>query len=462
MEKIICGCNLQSSFFRKRKWVLFFQNSNIFLNVAAMMEWLLIITFILGYAAITLEHPLKIDKAASALLTGVICWVIYVLAESDKALVAHHLDEHMAGISGILFFLLGAMVIVELIDAHDGFDIVTERIRTTDKRTLLWILMPITFFLSAVLDNLTTTIVMVSLLRKIIDDKEDRMLFTGLVVVAANAGGAWSPMGDVTTTMLWVGGQISAVNIVLMLFIPSVVCLLLPMLVVHFQLKGKVQTPVAPFDENKVTSTPKERKWVFAIGLGVLLFVPIFKTITHLPPFMGILFGLGVMWVVTEMIHSGKDEIEKGTRSVVHALRKADTPSILFFLGILVAISALESAHLLVGLAEWLDKTVGNVTFIVIAIGFLSAIVDNVPLVAAAQGMYSLGQYPQDHYFWEFLAYSAGTGGSALIIGSAAGVAAMGMENINFFWYLKRIAPLAILGFLAGAATYVAQYALMH
>jgi len=462
MEKRICGCNLQSSFFWKIKCVLFFQNSNFFLNVAAMMEWLLIITFVLGYAAITLEHPLKIDKAASALIAGVVCWVIYVLSESDTAMVVHHLDEHMAGISEILFFLLGAMVIVELIDAHDGFEIVTEQVRTTDKRKLMWILMPITFFLSAALDNLTTTIVMVSLLRKMIDDKEDRLLFTGMVVVSANAGGAWSPMGDVTTTMLWVGGQISALNIVLMLFIPSVVCLLLPMLVVHFQLKGNVQTPVVPFDENKVTSTPKERKWVFAMGVGVLLFVPIFKTITHLPPFMGILLGLGVMWVVTEMIHSGKDEIEKGPRSVVHALRKADTPSILFFLGILVAISALESAHLLVGLAEWLDKTVGNITAVVISIGFLSAIVDNVPLVAAAQGMYSLGQYPQDHYFWEFLAYCAGTGGSALIIGSAAGVAAMGMENINFFWYLKRITPLAILGFLAGAAVYVVQYALMH
>lgn len=427
-----------------------------------MIEFLLIITFILGYAAITLEHPLKIDKAASALLTGVLCWVILVMSETDKTLIAHYLDEHMAGISEILFFLLGAMVIVELIDAHDGFEIVTEQVRTTDKRKLLWILMPITFFLSSVLDNLTTTIVMVSLLRKMIDNKEDRMLFTGMVVVAANAGGAWSPMGDVTTTMLWVGGQISAMNIITMLFIPSLVCLLLPMIVLHFQLKGKVQTPAVAFDENKITSSPQERKWVFFIGLGALLFVPIFKTITHLPPFMGILLGLGVMWIVTEMIHSGKDEIEKGPRSVVHALRKADTPSILFFLGILVAISALESAHLLTSLAGWLDKTVGNITAIGISIGFLSAIVDNVPLVAAAQGMYSLEQYPADHYFWEFLAYCAGTGGSALIIGSAAGVAAMGMENINFFWYVKRITPLAILGYLAGAAVYVAQYALMH
>lgn len=422
------------------------------------MEWLLIITFILGYVAITLEHPLKIDKAASALLTGVLCWTIYALAESDKAMVVQHLDEHMAGISEILFFLLGAMVIVELIDAHDGFEIVTERVRTTDKRKLLWLLMTITFFLSAALDNLTTTIVMVSLLRKLIADKEDRMLFVGMVVLAANAGGAWSPMGDVTTTMLWVGGQISALNIVKMLFIPSVVCLLVPMLVLQFTLRGKIETPSIDPTDSKVTCSPAERSGVFFMGLGALLFVPIFKSITHLPPFMGIFLGLGIMWIVTELIHSGKNEEEKGPRSVVRALQKADTPSILFFLGILVAISALESAHLLVGLAGWLDKTVGNITAIGLAIGFLSAIVDNVPLVAAAQGMYSLDQFPHDHYFWEFLAYCAGTGGSALIIGSAAGVAAMGMENINFFWYVKRITPLAILGYLAGAAVYVAQY----
>ena len=418
------------------------------------MEWIITLVFVLGYAAIAFEHSVNINKAASALLTGVLCWVIYILAVPEKESVMLQLDEHMASISGILFFLLGAMVIVELIDAHDGFQLVTERVRTTDKRTLLWILMPITFFLSAVLDNLTTAIVMVSLLRKMIADPEDRMLFAGMVVIAANAGGAWSPMGDVTTTMLWVGGQISAVNIILMLFIPSAVCLLLPMLALHFRLKGKVETPVSVPNPNKIPSTPQERKWVFFIGLGSLLFVPVFKTVTHLPPFMGVLFGLAVLWIVTEFIHSEKDEMDKEPLSVAYALRKIDTPSILFFLGILVAISALESSHLLTALAGWLDKTVGNITAIGIVIGFLSAIVDNVPLVAAAQGMYSLEQYPQDHYFWEFLAYCAGTGGSCLIIGSAAGVAAMGMENIGFFWYIKRIAPLAVLGYLAGAAVY--------
>ena len=440
----------------KKHGVHFF-TSPLLNDLGSLMEWILTLVFVLGYIAIAVEHSIKIDKAASALLTGVLCWVIYILAAPETETVMRQLDEHMSSISGILFFLLGAMVIVELIDAHDGFQLVTDRVRTTDKRKLLWILMPITFFLSAVLDNLTTTIVMISLLRKLIADAEDRMLFAGMVVIAANAGGAWSPMGDVTTTMLWVGGQISAMNIVKMLFIPGVLCLAIPTLVLHFRLKGKVKTPVEIPDANKIPSTPSERKWVFFIGLGALLFVPVFKTLTHLPPFMGVLFGLALMWIVTEMIHSEKDAMDKNPLSVAHALRKIDTPSILFFLGILVAISALESAHLLTNLAGWLDRTVGNITAIGISIGFLSAVVDNVPLVAAAQGMYSLEIYPHDHFFWEFLAYCAGTGGSALIIGSAAGVAAMGMEKIGFFWYLKRITPLAVLGYLAGAAVYVAM-----
>ncbi len=422
------------------------------------METLTVLLFILGYLAIMLEHPLRIDKAASALLTGTLCWTVYVLGQPDKAAIAHHLSEEMSEISGILFFLLGAMTIVELIDAHDGFELVTDRIRTTDRRRLLWLTCSITFFLSAVLDNLTTTIVMVSLLRKIIAQREDRLLFAGLVVIAANAGGAWSPIGDVTTTMLWIGGQISPVNIVSKLILPSTVCLLLPLIICQFRLKGHIQTPSArPPGDQRLTSTAFERRAVLGIGIGVLLLVPVFKTVTHLPPFMGMLMGLGLMWVLTEIIHSGKDEIEKGERSVVHALRKVDTPSILFFLGILVAISALQSMGVLTHLATWLDRTVGNITAIGICIGFLSAVVDNVPLVAAAQGMYPLEQYPTDHFFWEFLAYCAGTGGSALIIGSAAGVAAMGIEKIDFFWYLRRISWLAVLGYLAGAAVYVVQ-----
>ncbi len=421
------------------------------------MELLIGAVFILGYLAITLEHNIDINKAASAMVTGVLCWTIYVLAgPHDHHTVVHHLNEHMGEISEILFFLMGAMVIVELIDGHDGFEIITERIRTTDKRKLLWLTSVITFFLSAILDNLTTTIVMVSLLRKLIADKEDRMLFAGITVVAANAGGAWSPMGDVTTTMLWIGGQITASNIVKMLLLPSLVCLAAPLLILSRRMKGKVE---APERVNGITDTTDfERNAVFAIGVGALLFVPVFKTFTHLPPFMGMLLGLGVMWIVTEFIHRGKDEVEKGPRSVNHALRKIDTPSILFFLGILVAVAALQSTGMLSGVAAWLDASVGNLTAIGIIIGFLSAVVDNVPLVAAAQGMYSLDVYPTDHFFWEFLAYCTGTGGSALIIGSAAGVAAMGMEKIDFFWYLKRITLWAVIGYLAGAATFVVIY----
>ena len=422
------------------------------------METATIIVFAAGYLAIMLEHPLRVNKAASALLTGTLCWTVYVLGQPDKALVIHQLGEQLSDISAILFFLLGAMTVVELIDAHDGFELVTDRIRTTDRRRLLWLIGGITFSLSAVLDNLTTTIVLVSLLRKLIARREERLLYVGLVVIAANAGGAWSPIGDVTTTMLWMGGQISPVNIIRELLLPSLVCLLVPLLLLHFRLRGHIQAPDALQEDARLTSTPLERKAVLGIGIGVLLFVPVFKMATHLPPYMGMLLGLGLIWLLTEMIHSGKDEAEKGELSVVHALRKVDAASILFFLGILLAISALQSMGTLAQLAGWLDRTVGNITVVGISIGFLSAVVDNVPLVAAAQGMYTLEQYPTDHFFWELLAYCAGTGGSALIIGSAAGVAAMGMERIDFLWYLRHVSWLAILGYLAGALVYVVQY----
>ena len=423
------------------------------------MAILLVCTFIIGYIAIATEHTIKINKAASALLTGVLCWTICVLFSEDKEAVVHHLNEHLGEISGILFFLLGAMTIVELIDAHDGFLLITERIKTKNKRTLLWLISFITFFLSALLDNLTTTIVIVSLLRKIIKDKNDRFLFAGMVVIAANAGGAWSPIGDVTTTMLWLGGQISTVKIITHLFLPSMICLLSPLIALSFFMKGQVETPEQP--EEKTDSTSFERTAVFFIGIAALLFVPIYKTITHLPPYMGILFGLGVMWVLTEIIHSEKDEADKNNLSVLRALRKIDTPSILFFLGILISIGALQSAGLLTQLAQELNAKIGNESLIVIMIGILSSVIDNVPLVAAAQGMYSLQTYPTDHFFWLFLTYASGTGGSCLIIGSAAGVAAMGMENIPFFWYLKRISLLALLGFLAGAGVYLLQYRLI-
>lgn len=424
------------------------------------MTIILAIIFVLGYLAIAFEHSLKINKAASALLTGVICWSIYALWGVEKELVSEELAHHLSEIAGILFFLLGAMVIVELIDAHDGFEIITERIKTTSKSKLVWIVGILAFFLSAVLDNLTTTIVMVSLLRKFIPAHKDRLMFAGLIVISANAGGAWSPIGDVTTTMLWIGNQITTANIIIKTILPSLVCFFIPAMVISLQMKGSLEP--MPEKKEKLFSTVNERRAVFIIGVACLLFVPVFKTITHLPPYMGIVFGLGTMWVLTEMVHSGKDEREKGLLSVNHALRKIDTPSILFFLGILLAVSALQSTGILTSVSAYLDKSVGNISIITIIIGFLSAIVDNVPLVAAAQGMYSLDRYPTDHFFWEFLAYCSGTGGSILIIGSAAGVAAMGMERIPFGWYLKKIAWLATIGYLAGAAVFLLQHYLLH
>ncbi|MEQ1744505.1 MAG: sodium:proton antiporter NhaD [Saprospiraceae bacterium] len=420
----------------------------------------IIIIFIIGYLAITLEHNIKINKAATALATGVLCWTVYILHQSNTHAVSHQLMEHLGEISGILFFLLGAMTIVELVDAHDGFQVITDRIVTTSTRKLLWIVCIITFFLSAFLDNLTTTIIIVSLLRKLIADKDQRLFFVGMTVIAANAGGAWSPLGDVTTTMLWIGGQVSALNIMAQLILPSIICLLLPLLLVSGRLKGTVQA--AAVEEKQLASTPFERNFIFWLGLGVLIFVPVFKTMTHLPPFMAMLLGLAFLWIVTEVIHSEKDTADKDFLSVVHALRKADSPSILFFLGVLLSIAALQATGQLTQMAQWLTQTIADDTLVVLSIGMLSAVVDNVPLVAAAQGMYSFEQYPSDHFFWEFLAYATGTGGSALIIGSAAGVAAMGMEKIDFFWYLKKITWLAVIGYFAGAAVYVAQYNLLH
>ncbi len=424
------------------------------------MALAIIITFIIGYFAITLEHSIKINKAATALVTGVICWTIYILFQPDKHLVTEQLMEHLGEVSGILFFLLGAMTIVELIDAHDGFQIITDKIKTKSAVRLLWIISIITFFLSAILDNLTTTIVIVSLLRKLITDKQQRLFFIGMTVIAANAGGAWSPLGDVTTTMLWIGGQITALNIIKELFIPSVFCLLIPLIIVSFRMKGTIQTTIKSEAENLKPAF--ERNFVFILGISVLIFVPVFKTLTHLPPFMAILFGLGFIWIVTEILHNTRDTADKDSLTVAYALRKIDTPSILFFLGILISISALQATGQLTQLAQWLTTTIGNDTIIVTTIGLLSAVVDNVPLVAASQGMYSLDQYPTDHFFWEFLAYATGTGGSALIIGSAAGVAAMGMEKINFFWYLKKISWLALIGYFSGILIYLLQYKLTH
>ena len=426
------------------------------------MELLIITIFIIGYAAIAFEHPIKTNKTASALLTGVLCWVVYIMSATDTGIVSAELYEHLGQISGILFFLLGAMTIVELIDAHDGFDVITAKIKTSDQLKLLWIISIITFFLSAALDNLTTTIVMVSLLRKLISEKKTRMFFVGMVVLAANAGGAWSPIGDVTTTMLWIGGQITSGNIILHLILPSLVCLIVPLIILSFSMKGKVSKPDIVESTHIEKTTTFERGLVLGLGIGALVFVPFFKTITHLPPFMGMLFGLAILWIVTEFIHKNKNDADKDAYSVMQALRKADVPSVLFFLGILVAISALESTHQLQYLAQWLDAKIGNLDLIVISIGLMSSIVDNVPLVAAGMGMYDMVTYPTNHYFWTFLAYCAGVGGSCLIIGSAAGVAAMGMEKIDFLWYFKNVSWLALIGYLAGASIFMLQHYLLN
>ena len=420
------------------------------------MVFLIIATFVVGYIAIALEHSIRINKAASALITGVLCWTFYILFTPVKETVVDTLLHHLGDLSQILFFLLGAMTIVELIDAHDGFEIITKRITTKNKKKLLWIIGLLTFFLSAVLDNLTTAIVMVSLIRKLIADKKDRFLFAGAIVIAANAGGAWSPIGDVTTTMLWIGGQITATNIIVKLILPSLACMILPILTMQFFLKGEVQTPQ---EEPDAAETPNQlhRNIVFFSGIGVLLMVPIFKTLTHLPPFMGILLGLGILWIIVEILHSDKDEQDRKQYTVAYALRKIDSPSILFFLGILLAIAALESTGQLHHLAQAMDENIKDQNLIVMSIGLLSSIVDNVPLVAASMGMYTLQQYPTDHYFWEFLAYCTGTGGSVLIIGSAAGVAVMGIEKIDFVWYLKRISWLALIGYFSGAIVYILQ-----
>ncbi len=416
---------------------------------------LITIIFIIGYAAIALEHPIKINKTASALLVGTVCWTVYALTSTESHAIQEHLSHHLASIAEILFFLLGAMTIVELIDAHQGFKIITDQISSKKSVTLLWTISLLAFFLSSVLDNLTTAIVMVSLLRKIISDAEQRKFFAGIVIIAANAGGAWSPIGDVTTTMLWIGGQITAVNIMKGLFIPSLVSLVVPLVYLSYKMRGQIIESKAVEENDFIETTAKERNTMFFVGLGTLLFVPIFKTITHLPPYMGMMLGLGVVWVVGEILHSAKDEEERKPFTASYALSRIDSSSILFFLGILLAIGCLEATGLLQNLAMSMNDTFGNQDLIILLTGLASSVVDNVPLVAATMGMYDLSSFPTDHKIWEFLAYCAGTGGSILIIGSAAGVAVMGMEKIDFLWYLKRISLLALLGYFAGAGIYI-------
>ncbi len=425
-----------------------------------MMQLLITLVFLAGYSMIVMENKIRINKAASALMAGVLAWTIFILYTPNTGQAVPELLEQFGNIAGILFFLLSAMTIVELVDMHDGFDFIVERVGSGNNRKLLWILSFIAFFLSALLDNLTTTIVMISIARKMIPEKNERWIFAGMIVIAANAGGAWSPMGDVTTTMLWIGNQITAQNIIMRLILPSLICLLVPLIAGTFMIRKASTKLQDTHQEEKRPVTRKERNIIFFCGLGLLLSVPFFKAVTGLPPYMGMLLALGIMWTVTEIIHRRKEEETKDIYSVAQALKNTDAPTILFFLGILLCISAMESTGILRDWAGYLTGHISREGTIAMLIGLFSAIVDNVPLVAAVQGMYDLTVYPTDHYFWEMIAFTTGTGGSVLIIGSAAGVAAMGMENIPFLWYLKRISLLALAGFFAGALIYYLQYAI--
>jgi len=428
------------------------------------------VVFVLAYTAIALEHPLKINKAATALIASGLMWTLYALAaQAGEAPSAPHglesvleqLSEKLGETASIVFFLIGAMTIVEVTDSHGGFEVITSRIRSTKLSSLLWVIGFIAFFLSSILDNMTTTIVMVTLMKRLLKDAEQRLTFAGVIVVAANAGGAWTPIGDVTTTMLWIGGQITTIEIIKGLFIPSMVCLLAPLTVAGFMLKGDVVPPDATDAGHAQKTTAFEKSLMFGMGMGSLLFVPIFKSVTHLPPYLGILLALGILWLVSEILHRGKTDEEKDYLTLVKSLKRIDMASVVFFIGILLAVAVMSANGQLPALAVWLAQVVPNESVIVILIGLASAVVDNIPLVAATMGMYPIEQYPTDSFIWEFLAYCAGTGGSILIIGSAAGVAAMGLEHIHFGWYARKIGPLAAIGYFAGVGAYLLQHSLL-
>ena len=445
--------------------------------------YLIICIFIFGYACIALEYPLKINKAASALMMCFLLWSIFALsgvgamspAVADALgtgdfhdFLSDNITHHLGETGETVFFLLGAMTIVEVIDRWGGFRIITDRINATSKVELLWILGGLAFFLSAILDNLTTTIMMITLLNKLIPEKNDRWFFASMIVIAANAGGAWTPIGDVTTIMLWVAGKVSALNIMQMTVLPSIVSILVPFAILSYTLRGGHITPHSGegiVDDSPASRVPDhQRKIVLCLGVGVLICVPVFKSITHLPPYIGILGALGIVWMLTELMRP-KDPAERNYHSLKlsHILRRVDLSSIIFFLGILMAVGVLQVCGHLTMLANSLDQIAIAEPYkyftIDTIIGVLSSIVDNVPLVAATMGMYD---FAMDHYFWEMLAYCAGTGGSILIIGSAAGVAAMGIEKIDFIWYFKHITWIALIGYLAGALTYVGQYLIIH
>lgn len=439
------------------------------------MPLLILGVFILGYIFIALEHPLKIDKAGTALLTGVLCWLVLLLGfnqmpaanemllsgSGPESILNAALFEHLGKIAEILFFLLGAMTIVELVDVHNGFRVITDRITTTNEVKLLWIVTWVTFFLSAVLDNMTTAIIMCALLRRLIKKQDDKWLFGGFVIIAANAGGAWSPIGDVTTIMLWIGGQVTSFNIIKATFIASVFSLLIPLLIAsYFKNKKNVKLDRHEEDEMKAhrLTTDFEENLMFVLGFLGLLAVPVFKYFTHMPPYMGILLSVGALWYVTDIIHRKKDPEVRRTFSVAAILHRIDTPTILFFLGILLAVGSLDVSGHLHLVAEQLNNRLGNMYYITSFIGVLSSIVDNVPLVAASMGMYDLTTFPPDHHFWSLLAYCAGTGGSLLIIGSAAGVASMGILKIDFMWYLRKISLYALVGYVSGIIMYYVQH----
>jgi len=417
---------------------------------------LILITFGLGYSAIIAETSIKINKTGSALLMAVLTWMfLFLINTGEISANIHHLAESVSDVSQIIFFLLGAMALVELIDSHKGFKIVTDLIRTSSKKKLLWILGLITFFLSAILDNLTTTIVIISLLRKLVSEAEDRMVLGGMVVVAANAGGAWTPIGDVTTTMLWIKGNITTLAVMKTLFLPSFISLIVALLIFGIGLKGNYPRLRARAREEE---TEPGARLIFFLGLGALVFIPIFKALTGLPPFMGVLIGLGVLWIITDLIHG--EETTRVHLRIPHILTRIDTSGILFFLGILLCINALNAAGLLAALAHFLDRTVHNLTGIATIIGLISAVIDNVPLVAAGMGMYDLQTHPVDSSLWQLLAYCAGTGGSILIIGSAAGVAFMSLEKVSFMEYLRKTGWIALISYFSGIGVYLIQEAL--
>lgn len=444
------------------------------------MVLLMICLFVLGYVAIATEHQIHVNKAASALILCSLLWTIYIfyapalntpvgVQKTTDYVTKVELIEGVGEVAEILFFLMGAMTIVELIDVHGGFNIITRRITTKNKKTLLCILTGITFVMSAVLDNLTTTIVIVMLLRKLVQDQKERWYFAAVVILAANAGGAFSPIGDVTTIMLWVKGNVTTSHLIPELILPSIVAAALPMFIMSRKLHGSLEEStdvvVAESHEPSVAEmvTNRERNIIFYLGIGALVFVPIFKAITHLPPYLGVSLGLGVLWVYTEiMYHEKGDSIKEEKKARIQkVVKRIDMTTILFFLGILMAVNALSFAGILRELSEWLDQSVGNIYAINIIIGVLSSIVDNVPLVAGAMKMYEVdpttAYFAVDGAFWLFLAYCAGVGGSILIVGSAAGVVVMGLEKVSFGWYLKEVSLIALLGYLAGALTFIIQ-----